>query len=35
MPGCARGIDALPIEETEKELIRSGNACRLFKLDSR
>ena len=35
MPGCARRIDALPVGKVEKELIRSGNARRLFKLDSR
>ena len=28
----ARRIDALPVGEAEKELIRSGNARRLFKL---
>ena len=32
MAGCARRIDALPIGEGEKELIRSGNARRLFNL---
>jgi len=32
MAGCADRITALPIDETEKELIRSGNARRLFKL---
>jgi len=32
MVRCARRIDTLPIGEAEKELIRSGNARRLFKL---
>jgi aminocarboxymuconate-semialdehyde decarboxylase len=32
MAGCADRITALPIDETEKGLIRSGNARRLFKL---
>ncbi|MBI3028228.1 MAG: amidohydrolase [Candidatus Rokubacteria bacterium] len=32
MAGCARRIDALPLGEEDKELIRSGNARRLFKL---
>jgi extracellular elastinolytic metalloproteinase len=32
MAGCADRITALPIDETEKDLIRSGNARRLFKL---
>jgi aminocarboxymuconate-semialdehyde decarboxylase len=32
MPGCARRISALPIAEADKELIRSGNARRLFRL---
>jgi len=32
MAGCARRIDALPIGEGEKELVRSGNARRLFNL---
>ncbi|HEV8310912.1 MAG TPA: amidohydrolase family protein [Methylomirabilota bacterium] len=35
MAGCARRIEALPIPEAEKELIRSGNARRLFGLASR
>jgi aminocarboxymuconate-semialdehyde decarboxylase len=33
MPGCAARIDALAVAPAEKELIRSGNARRLFKLD--
>lgn len=32
MPGCAARIDALPIPEAEKAMIRSGNARRIFKL---
>lgn len=32
MAGCARRVDALPIGEAEKELIRSGNARHLFRL---
>jgi len=32
MAGCVRRIDTLPIGEAEKELIRSGNARRVFKL---
>ncbi len=32
MPGCAERISALPIPEPEKDLIRSGNARRLFRL---
>ena len=32
MPGCAQRVTALPIPEAEKELIRSGNAKRLFRL---
>jgi hypothetical protein len=32
MKGCAARIDALPIPEAEKELIRSGNARRIFRL---
>lgn len=35
MAGCARRIEALPIPEAEKELMRSGNARRLFGLASR
>lgn len=32
MPGCAERIEALPIPESEKTMIRSGNARRLFRL---
>jgi aminocarboxymuconate-semialdehyde decarboxylase len=32
MKGCADRITALPIPEAEKELIRSGNARRIFRL---
>jgi aminocarboxymuconate-semialdehyde decarboxylase len=34
MPGCAARIDALDISATEKEMIRSGNARRIFGLDA-
>jgi aminocarboxymuconate-semialdehyde decarboxylase len=33
MRGCAERIEALPISEEEKALMRSGNAQRLFKLE--
>ena len=32
MKGCAERVEALPIGEDEKELIRSGNAKKLFRL---
>ena len=32
MQGCAERVEALPIGEEEKELIRSGNAKKLFRL---
>ena len=32
MPGCAERITQLDVPEREKELIRSGNARRLFGL---
>jgi len=32
MQGCADRVTALPIPEAEKELIRSGNAHRIFRL---
>ncbi|MCH7570598.1 MAG: amidohydrolase family protein [Deltaproteobacteria bacterium] len=32
MKGCAERVEALPIGEDEKELIRSGNAKKLFGL---
>ncbi|MBI4607588.1 MAG: amidohydrolase family protein [Candidatus Rokubacteria bacterium] len=34
MPGCAARIDALPVGEPVKEMIRSGNARRIFRLAS-
>jgi aminocarboxymuconate-semialdehyde decarboxylase len=32
MPGCAARVAAMPIPEAEKDLIRSGNARRIFSL---
>ena len=32
MAGCAARVNSLPISEQEKEMIRSGNAQRIFKL---
>ena len=33
MAGCAARIEALPIGAKDKEMIRAGNARRLFKLE--